>query len=207
MALGNFYFIKTPVIFFWRNTMDKELIEKLGPLSRLAGIWEGEKGDDTAPSDDRGTEQNKFRERMTFDPFGPVDNHEQKLYGLRYSTTAWRLGEDSPFHEELGYWLWDAAERQAMRCFIVPRGVNVLAGGTVEEGANSFELNAKAGSDTYGICSNLFLDREFKTVNYILKVTIHSDQSFSYEEDTQLQIKGQSQLFHHIDKNTLTRVS
>ena len=187
--------------------MDQELIAKLGPLGRLAGIWEGDKGDDTAPSESRDTEQNKFRERMTFDPFGPVNNHEQELFGLRYSTTAWKIGSDSPFHEELGYWLWDGANKQAMRCFIVPRGVNVLAGGTVEDGADSFKLSAVAGSDTYGICSNLFLDREFKTVKYLLKVTIHSDQNFSYEEDTQIQIKGKPELFHHIDKNTLTKVS
>ena len=185
--------------------MTDEIIKNLGPLAPLAGIWEGVKGDDTAPSDNRGTETNKFRERMTFEPMGPVDNHEQKLYGLRYSTTAWRLGEDSPFHEELGYWLWDAKAKQVLRCFIVPRGVAVIAGGTAEPDAKSFELAADVGSETYGICSNQFLDKEFKTVRYELKVTIHDDQSFSYEEDSQLQVKGKKDLFHHIDKNTLKR--
>jgi hypothetical protein len=77
--------------------------EELGPLGRLVGTWEGDKGDDVAPSDDRGTENNKFRERMVFEETGLVQNHEQNLYGLRYRTTAWRLGEDDPFHEELGY--------------------------------------------------------------------------------------------------------
>lgn len=186
--------------------MTDDIIKNLGPLAALAGTWEGEKGDDTAPDDDpRNTEINKFREQMTFVPFGPVDNHAQKLYGLRYSTTAWRLGEDDPFHEELGYWLWDAKERQVLRCFIVPRGVTVIAGGTVEPNAKSFELSADLGSETYGICSNKFLDKEFKTVRYELQVTIHDDGSFSYEEDTQLKIKGQSDLFHHVDKNTLRR--
>jgi len=187
--------------------MTDEIIKNLGPLASLAGIWEGGKGDDTAPSDDRGTETNKFRERMTFEPIGPVDNHEQKLYGLRYATTAWRLGEDSPFHEETGYWLWDVEAKQVLRCFIVPRGVTVLAGGTVEPDAKSFKLAADAGSETYGICSNKFLDKEFKTVHYELRITIHDDQSFSYEEDTQLQIKGQKDLFHHTDKNTLKRTA
>jgi hypothetical protein len=185
--------------------MTDDIIQNLGPLAPLAGIWEGEKGDDTAPSDDRGTETNKFRERMTFDPFGPVNNHEQTLYGLRYSTTAWRLGEDNPFHEELGYWLWDANVKQVLRCFIVPRGVTVIAGGTVEPGAKSFQLSADVGSETYGICSNKFLDKEFKTVHFELQITLHDDGSFSYEEDTQLQIKGQERLFHHIDKNTLRK--
>ena len=66
----------------------------LGPLGQLAGIWEGDQGDDTAPADDRTeVERNRYRERLSFVPFGPVNNHEQQLYGLRYSTTAWRLGE------------------------------------------------------------------------------------------------------------------
>jgi hypothetical protein len=38
-----------------------------------------------------------------FKPFVPVNNHEQQLYGLRYATMAWRLGEDAAFHEDAGY--------------------------------------------------------------------------------------------------------
>jgi hypothetical protein len=188
--------------------MSQELIENLGPLGPLAGAWEGDKGDDTAPDDDpRETEINKYRERLVLDPFDPVNNHAQTLYGLRYSTTVWRLGAEVPFHEEVGYWLWDPAEKQVLRCFIVPRGVTVLAGGTVSPKDREFQLVADVGSETYGICSNHFLDREFKTVRYELKVTIHDNNSFSYEEDTQLKIKDQDELFHHIDKNTLKRVT
>ena len=186
--------------------MSEELIANLGPLAPLAGIWEGNKGDDIAPNvNPTEIENNKYRERLVLEPFGPVNNHAQTLYGLRYSTTAWRLEEEGPFHEELGYWLWDPAEKQVMRCFIVPRGVTVIAGGTVEPDAQEFRLAADAGSETYGICSNQFLDREFKTIRYDLKITVHGANSFSYEEDTQLQIKGQSEPFHHTDKNTLKR--
>ncbi len=178
----------------------------LGPLKTLAGTWEGIKGDDTAPSDDRGTETNKFKERITLVPINSVQNHEQTLRGLRYATTAWRLGETDPFHEELGYWLWDAQASQVMRCFMVPRGVSVIAGGTAKAGDTSFALSAELGSPTFGICSNPFLDREFKTVRYELKVTLINDDNFSYEEDTQILMKGRTEIFHHIDKNTLTRV-
>jgi len=69
-----------------------EILENLGPLARLAGKWEGEKGDDTAPSDVRESEVNLFIERMIFKPLGNVDSHEQKFCGLRYTTTAWRIG-------------------------------------------------------------------------------------------------------------------
>jgi hypothetical protein len=186
--------------------MDDE-IKKLGPLAALVGTWEGEKGEDDAPSEDRGLKNTKFRERMIFEFMGDVNNHEQVLYALRYKMTAWKIGDEEPFHEELGYWLWDQKEKQVMRCFMVPRGVTVIAGGTVEENATSFELAADVGSETYGICSNKFLDDEFKTVRYELKVTLHDDNSFSYEEDTQLKIKGQDAIFHHTDKNRVQRVS
>lgn len=186
--------------------MNPEDIENLGPLGSLAGVWEGTRGSDVAPSDDRGVEVNEYRERLVLEPIGRVDNHEQTLYGLRYATTAWRLSEEAPFHEEVGYWLWDPAAEQVMRCFIVPRGVSVVAGGTVEEDAREFELAADVGSETYGICSNVFLDREFKTVRYELKVTIHDQDSWSYREDTQLRVKGREDIFHHTDEQTLRRV-
>ena len=48
-------------------TANQELRNQLGPLADLVGIWEGDKGDDIAPSDDRGTENNKYRERIVFE--------------------------------------------------------------------------------------------------------------------------------------------
>lgn len=179
--------------------------DELGPLRGLVGVWEGDKGDDTAPSDDRGTENNKFRETMIFEKLTPVVNHEQVLQGLRYRTTAIRLGEKDPFHEELGYWLWDGTHKQVLRCFMIPRGVTVIAGGTAEADAKGFELKADVGSPTYGICSNQFLDKEFKTVHYILKLSWDAE-ILRYEEDSQIQIKGKPEIFHHIDKNVLRKV-
>lgn len=185
-----------------------ENVRNLGPLAALAGIWEGGTGVDDAPADPDRTQLavSKYRERLVLEPIGRVDNHQQVLYGLRYATTAWREGADVSFHEEVGYWLWDAANKQVLRSFIVPRGVTVQAGGTVEPDAKTFSISAEAGSGTYGICSNLFLEEEFKTVRYDLTVTVHDDGTFSYEEDTQLQIKGRADIFHHIDRNRLKRV-
>lgn len=180
---------------------------KLGPLAPLVGVWEGTKGDDVAPSDDRGTENNKYRERLVFEDIGLVENHEQRLFGLRYKTMAWRIGADDPFHEELGYWLWDGNAKQVMRCFMVPRGVAVIAGGTVEPGAKSFQLTAELGSPTYGICSNPFLDKEFKTTSYHLNVTIEDDDRWTYEEVTKLVMPKRPEPFDHTDRNTLTRSS
>lgn len=186
--------------------MSSDATDELGPLSRLVGTWEGDKGKDCSPSDTRDIEHNVYRERMVFEPTGRVDNHEQILHGLRYRTTAWRLGADDPFHEELGYWLWDAARRQVMRCFLIPRGVSVIAGGTVAPDATSFSLAATLGSPTYGICSGPFLDAQFKTVRYELTVTLHPDGALSYDETTMMQMPERARLFQHTDANTLRRV-
>jgi hypothetical protein len=56
-----------------------------------------------------------------------------------------------------------------------------------------------------GFC-NRFLDQEFKAIRYTLTVTLHDARSFSYAQDTDLQINGQPALFHHVERNTLTRV-
>ena len=53
----------------------RALSSRARPLAALSGTWEGEKGADVAPGDDRGIEQNKLRERITFVPFGPREVH------------------------------------------------------------------------------------------------------------------------------------
>ncbi|MGI9290083.1 MAG: heme-binding beta-barrel domain-containing protein [Gammaproteobacteria bacterium] len=182
-------------------------IENLGPLAPLAGIWEGDKGTDVAPDDDRVSEEiNKYRERILLEPIGDVENHEQLLYGLRYSTLVWRIGADEAFHEEVGYWLWDAANKQVIKSFVVPRGYTVMAGGTAKVNAKKFSMVADLGSETYGICSNQWLANEFKTTRFELNIEVHDNDSWSYDEDTVIEIKGVAEPFHHRDQNTLQRV-
>lgn len=178
-----------------------------GPLAGLAGTWQGDKGHDTAPGEDRGeAEPNLFKERITLIPHAPVRNHEQVLYGLRYATVAYKAATGEAFHEENGYWLWDPAVKQVFRAFVVPRGITILAAGSAEPDARSFFLTAELGAETNGIASNPFLDREFRTVRYELQVDVVDENTFSYAEDTQIKIPGQKEIFHHRDRNTLHRV-
>ncbi|MEM9728421.1 MAG: heme-binding beta-barrel domain-containing protein [Myxococcota bacterium] len=184
-----------------------DTVSELGPLAPLEGIWEGDKGADQSPDDDpKEIEHNQFRERLTFEPTGLVENHQQSLYGLRYGRTAWRIGADEPFHEQVGYWLWDAERSEVMLSFIVPRGIMVLAGGKAAADAKSFRLESELGSQVFGICSSPFLDAEFKTVRYHMDVKYGADGSFTYEEDTVMQVNGQAEAFHHTDQNTLYKV-
>ena len=124
---------------------------------------------------------------------------------LSYTRTAWRLREDDPFHLQLGYWFWDPAMKKVMHSFMIPRAVTVLAGGDAQDDSKVFSLKSTLGSTTFGICSNPFLDEEFRTIGYEATITLHSPQSFSYREDTQIQIKGQKDIFHHVDKNILEK--
>ncbi len=185
--------------------MNHNMIQQLGPLAALAGTWAGDQGVDISWIHSRET-KTTYRERIVFEPLGPVRNGPQELYGLRYAMTAWRTGEDDAFHEELGYWLWDAGNKQVLRCFMVPRGVVINAGGDAEAGSQSFHLSAQAGSETYGILSNQFLDASHKTMQYELDVSIHADGQFSYKEDTQLWLPVKDAIFHHTDQNRLERV-
>jgi len=185
--------------------MTNHITKNFGPLAALAGTWEGDQGIDFSRVHSKEIET-KYRERIVFEPLGPVRNGPQELYGLRYSMTAWRLGEDDAFHEELGYWLWDAGNKQVLRCFMVPRGVLINAGGDAEADSKSFHLSAEVGSETYGILSNKYLDASYKTMKYELDVSIQDDGSFSYREDTQLWIPINEAIFHHTDQNTLTKV-
>lgn len=183
-----------------------------GPLRFYIGTWEsqGLTGENQAPDDDRKTENTKFRQTMIFEPIGDVNNHEQVLYALRYHTKAWEEGEhgvdDKHFHEEVGYLLWDKGHRQVMKSFIVPRGIAVNAGGDADQDSTEFKLSAVLGSNTYGICSNKFLDEEFQTVRYDIKFELIDEDTFSYDENSQIKIKGQSRIFDHTEKNTLSRV-
>ena len=178
-----------------------------GPLQALIGDWEGDGGLDSAFSHSRGeVVSTPFREKVTMKPFGPVDNGSQHLYGLDYRTAMWRGDEENPFHTEVGYWLWDGAANQVMRCFVVPRGIITMAGGTSDPEATSFTMSAALGSPVYGISENLYLNQGASTVRYEVTITVNGDGSWTYAENTTLHMNEFDEPFPHTDHNTLHRV-
>jgi hypothetical protein len=176
-----------------------------GPLAGLIGTWEGNEGLDISYHNAHGqVRETPYREHISMDPFGPVANGAQMLYGLDYRMAAWRPGEDSPFHTEIGYWLWDAEDGQVIRCFLVPRGTAQLAGGPSSANASSFALEANIGSETYGILSNRYLAAKARTIKYTCQVSV-ADGVFSYESTTTyLHCVGGE--IAHTDRNSLRRV-
>ncbi len=179
-----------------------------GPLARLAGVWEGEQGEDIAYANETGKiTVTPFREHIDFKPFGPVENGAQILYGLDYRMAGWRGTEENPFHTEVGYWLWDALDSQVIRCFLIPRGSAIMAGGTVESSATVFSLGADAGVQTYGILSNHFLDQNARTVRYEVTIDTSVEGEFTYSETSILQHAKWPDPVSHTDRNTLKRIA
>lgn len=179
-----------------------------GPLAGLVGTWEsGFQGLDVSYHNDKGKiAETSFRERTTFKPFGPVESGEQCLYGLDYRTAAYREGEEIPFHTEVGYWMWDSKNSQVMRCFMDPRGLTLIAGGTVEPDATTFKLEAELGSNTYGILSNKYLHDVARTTRFDVTVTVTGD-TFTYDETSVMEHTDFPVIIMHTDRNTLRRVS
>jgi hypothetical protein len=180
----------------------------LGPLGLLAGTWEGTKGLDVSfHNAEQEIGDTVYRERVELKPFGPVDNGQQSLYGLDYRMAAWRNGEEDPFHTEVGYWLWDPEAGQVMRCFMVPRGSVLIAGGPASADSKTFTMQSTLGSQTYGILSNLYLDAHARTTAYHVTVNLHDDGSWSYEETSWVYLEALNKLIPHTDGNHLRRVS
>ena len=69
------------------------------------------------------------------------------------------------------------------------------------------EISADAGSDTFGILSNPFLAKAFKTMRFEMKLTFKGKEQFSYFSNAQLKIHEAKELFHHTDENTLKKIN
>jgi hypothetical protein len=180
----------------------------LGPLGALAGTCEGSKGLDVSfHNEEQEIGDTVYRERVVFNPFGPVDNGNQTLYGLDYRMSAWRNDEVDPFHTEVGYWLWDADAGQVMRCFVIPRGSVLIAGGTASADSKTFTMQSTLGSQTYGVLSNIYLDSMARTTAFQVTIDVHDDGSWSYDETTWVYLEAINRLVPHTDQNRLYRVA
>ena len=186
--------------------VDVRTLANLGPLTRLAGRWQGTRGVDVNPKAD-GPETQAYLETIDLQPIDPQTNGPQVLYGLRYHVHIVKPGEVETFHDQVGYWLWEAATNTVTHSLTIPRAQVVLASGTAAPDAKEFELTAAAGADSYGILSSPFINAAFRTLSFRIRVTINDDGTWSYEEDTVMQIPQRAEPFHHIDRNTLRRIA
>lgn len=146
-------------------------LENLGPLTGMAGIWEGERGLDIKPKAD-GPKQQAYTERIELQPIDPQTNGPQLLYGLRYHLHITKPDQIKNYHDQVGYWLWEPATNTVIQTLTTPRGMIAMATGTADAGAKQFECVAKISDATAGISSNPFLNYAFKTTEYKIRVTL-----------------------------------
>lgn len=190
---------------FTEPELDPDTLANLGPLTGMAGIWEGVAGADVHPVVE-GTEADVFVEHYELQPIDPQTNGPQYFYGLRYHTHIVKPGEVETFHDQVGYWLWDPVDNIVVQSLTIPRGQVALASGRVAPEAKAFTLRAERGTTEFGICSAPFLERTFTTSSFEITVTVNDDGTWEYDEDTVLQVLGRDEPFHHTDRHVLHRV-
>ncbi|HFE38405.1 MAG TPA: DUF1794 domain-containing protein [Gammaproteobacteria bacterium] len=173
-----------------------------GPLAVLVGNWEGGKGMDTSPEPD-GQEQTPYFETILFEAIGDVSNAEsQTLAVLRYHQIVRRQSNNEVFHNETGYWMWDAKTDVVMQSLTIPRGVCVLAGGKsrAQNDATVLAVSAAIDDSDWGIIQSPFMQEKARTTAFTHEITVRGDE-LSYSETTVLDIYGKT--FDHTDSNVL----
>lgn len=184
-------------------------MSELGPLEPLAGEWEGNVGVDLSyHNKEDETAETGYFEKAWFRPIPVVESGKQALYGLNYKMTAWRHGEEEmdPFHDEVGYILWDATDGQVMRCFAVPRGIAILAGGDAQPGDRSLTFSSEPGSPNYGLLQNKYLSQRAASGSFVSTFMFNDDGTLSYTSDLVLKLAATGAEMHHTDRNTLKKV-
>jgi hypothetical protein len=177
-----------------------------GPLAGLIGSWKGDQGMDISP-EPAGTEENPYWETIVFEGIGDVTNAEdQKLVGVRYHQVVRRKSNDEIFHDQVGYWIWDAREKTVVQSIQIPRAVGVVAGGRYAgptDGPVTLEVSAKLGGDDWGIVQSPYMAQNARTTEYRIVLKLDGDV-LHYAQTTVLDIYGKS--FDHTDESTLSRV-
>jgi hypothetical protein len=107
---------------------DPYTLANLGPLAGLAGIWTSAAGQDVAPKAE-GPETSAYIEHAEFQPIDAQTNGPQIFYGLRYHVRIVKPDEVESFHDQVGYWLWEAATGTLIQTLSIPRGQTAMAMG------------------------------------------------------------------------------
>lgn len=186
--------------------MSDPVIVDYGPLAPLIGTWYGDRGLDVAPEPD-GREETPYFETLTFVPIGTVTNAEQQLLaGLRYHQSVSRRINNQVFHDQVGYWIWDAAAATVVQSLMIPRAVGLIARGRWAGTSSPLVLEVECAGDgsDWGVVQSPFMRDNARTVAFRHRVVVDGD-TLTYDETTVLDIYGRR--FEHTDRNTLTRVA
>jgi hypothetical protein len=112
-----------------------------------------------------------------------------------------------PFHDEVGFLLWDKANGQVMRNVVFGRGIAILAGSDAEAGDTVLHFDASPGEPCYGILQNRYLLGRAELKDFTSTFTFNADGTLTYTSDLLLKLAATGEEMHHTDTNTLRLVA
>lgn len=183
--------------------------QRLGPLTPLVGEWEGNVGIDVSyHNEDDIIGKTSYFEKAWFKPIPTQTNGKQKLEGLKYSSVAWRHGEEAmdPFHDEIGFLLWDKERGEVYRTVVFGRGIAIQAG--AKAGARDKEIHFKAepGNEFFGVVQNPYLVENARIIKFESTFKFNDDGTLTHSSDLTMTLSAIGKSMQHTDTNTLHRV-
>jgi hypothetical protein len=111
------------------------------------------------PQQGRRDDRDTYFEKAWFKPIPIQENGRQELWGLHHGMTAWRHGEEAmgPFHDEVGFLLWDKAHGEVMSTVVFGRGIAILGGSSAKPHDKVLTFDARPGEPHYGVVQNKYL--------------------------------------------------
>ncbi|MCL9773585.1 heme-binding beta-barrel domain-containing protein [Vibrio methylphosphonaticus] len=176
-----------------------------GPLAQLVGTWKTADtgGVDMSPAQ-AGTPQGQgapavtpYYEVMTFEVAADAVNaSKQTLVALYYKQEVFRKTDDSKFHDQRGYFIYDQENQIVYNSFCVPRTTCVTA-----EGPAGNNMTLKMSSR--GVAESNFMTENATTTDFTMNLNIEGD-TLTYSQSTMLEIYDG--VFSHTDASVLERV-
>ncbi|WP_139685190.1 heme-binding beta-barrel domain-containing protein [Vibrio tasmaniensis] len=176
-----------------------------GPLAKLVGTWKsvetggvdispGQEGTDVGAG---GPAVTPFYEVMTFEVAADATNaSDQYLVALYYKQEVFRKIDDSKFHDQRGYFIYDQKNQIVYNSYCVPRTTCVTA-----EGPAGDTMTLVASKR--GIAESEYMTDNATTTGFTMNISI-SDDTLTYSQTTGLEIYDNA--FAHTDSSTLVKV-
>lgn len=176
-----------------------------GPLAKLVGTWKsvetggvdispGQEGTDVGAG---GPAVTPFYEVMTFEVAADATNaSDQYLVALYYKQEVFRKADDSKFHDQRGYFIYDQKNQIVYNSYCVPRTTCVTAEGPA---GDTMTLVAPKR----GIAESEYMTDNATTTGFTMNISI-SDDTLTYSQTTSLEIYDHA--FAHTDSSTLVKV-
>ncbi|MEZ8880665.1 heme-binding beta-barrel domain-containing protein [Vibrio lentus] len=176
-----------------------------GPLAKLVGTWKsvetggvdispGQEGTDVGAG---GPAVTPFYEVMTFEVAADATNaSDQYLVALYYKQEVFRKADDSKFHDQRGYFIYDQKNQIVYNSYCVPRTTCVTA-----EGPAGDTMTLVASKR--GIAESEYMTDNATTTGFTMNISI-SDDTLTYSQTTGLEIYDNA--FAHTDSSTLVKV-